>query len=149
MLAVLLPLHEKMERQGPTTLKEIAFVQVCAWGGVPRSGPARRPVEQMLKGSAVPSACLPALFGPQRRPRASSFFLPPPRLLPQAYGRELSEAYEWLSKYRASRKEAELHQVGAPTLGLASGSKALGATWPTQPHPCALACPARHPASKS
>ena len=28
MLAVLLPLHEKMERQGPTTLKEIAFVQV-------------------------------------------------------------------------------------------------------------------------
>ncbi|GBF92738.1 hypothetical protein Rsub_05107 [Raphidocelis subcapitata] len=55
MLAVLLPLHEKMERQGPTTLKEIAFVQ--------------------------------------------------------AYGRELSEAYEWLSKYRASRKEAELHQA--------------------------------------
>ncbi len=31
--------------------------------------------------------------------------------LPQAYGRELSEAYEWLEKYKASRKEAELHQV--------------------------------------
>jgi FKBP12-rapamycin complex-associated protein len=29
----------------------------------------------------------------------------------QAYGRELSEAYEWLSKYRLSRKEAELHQA--------------------------------------
>ena len=55
MLGVLLPLHERMERQGPATLKEIAFVQ--------------------------------------------------------AYGRELSEAYEWLSKYRASRKEAELHQA--------------------------------------
>lgn len=29
----------------------------------------------------------------------------------QAYGRELSEAYEWLSKFRVSRKEAELHQA--------------------------------------
>lgn len=29
----------------------------------------------------------------------------------QAYGRELSEAYEWLSKFRLSRKEAELHQA--------------------------------------
>jgi hypothetical protein len=28
MLQVLLPLHEKMEREGPSTLKEIAFVQV-------------------------------------------------------------------------------------------------------------------------
>ncbi len=28
MLATLLPLHEMMEKQGPTTLKEIAFVQV-------------------------------------------------------------------------------------------------------------------------
>ena len=27
--------------------------------------------------------------------------------------RELSEAYEWLEKYKSSRKEAELHQVGA------------------------------------
>jgi hypothetical protein len=58
MLAVLLPLHEMMEKQGPVTLKEIAFVQ--------------------------------------------------------AYGRELSEAHEWLTKYRASRKEAELHQVRQP-----------------------------------
>lgn len=30
---------------------------------------------------------------------------------PQAYGRELSEAYEWLLKYRSSRKDAELHQA--------------------------------------
>jgi len=29
----------------------------------------------------------------------------------QAYGRELSEAYEWISKFRISRKEAELHQA--------------------------------------
>ncbi len=29
----------------------------------------------------------------------------------QAYGRELSEAYEWCNKYRHSRKEAELHQA--------------------------------------
>eukprot|EP00878_Enallax_costatus_P008272 GHUV01008648.1.p1 GENE.GHUV01008648.1~~GHUV01008648.1.p1 ORF type:complete len:2405 (+),score=620.50 GHUV01008648.1:939-7217(+) len=55
MLNVLLPLHELMEKTGPSTLKEIAFVQ--------------------------------------------------------AYGRELSEAYEWLSKFRVSRKEAELHQA--------------------------------------
>ena len=27
MLGVLMPLHEMMERTGPTTLKEIAFVQ--------------------------------------------------------------------------------------------------------------------------
>ena len=37
MLSTLLPLHEMMRKQGPTTLKEIAFVQVwgcgCAWGG--------------------------------------------------------------------------------------------------------------------
>ncbi len=37
MLATLLPLHEMMHKQGPTTLKEIAFVQVrqcrcCCWG---------------------------------------------------------------------------------------------------------------------
>eukprot|EP00798_Chlamydomonas_sp_ICE-L_P022754 gene22754-29922_t len=55
MLSTLLPLHDMMESNGPTTLKEIAFVQ--------------------------------------------------------AYGRELSEAYEWLMKYKASRKEAELHQA--------------------------------------
>ncbi len=55
MLNTLLPLHEMLEKAGPTTLKEIAFVQ--------------------------------------------------------SYGRELSEAYEWLMKYKASRKEAELHQV--------------------------------------
>lgn len=30
MLHTLLPLHEMMEKQGPTTLKEIAFVQVRA-----------------------------------------------------------------------------------------------------------------------
>ena len=29
MLATLMPLHEMMARNGPTTLKEIAFVQVC------------------------------------------------------------------------------------------------------------------------
>lgn len=55
MLNTLLPLHEMMRKQGPTTLKEIAFVQ--------------------------------------------------------AYGRELDEAFEWCLKYRASRKEAELHQA--------------------------------------
>lgn len=55
MLSTLLPLHEMMRKQGPTTLKEIAFVQ--------------------------------------------------------AYGRELDEAYEWCIKYKASRKEAELHQA--------------------------------------
>eukprot|EP00879_Flechtneria_rotunda_P007003 GHRR01007352.1.p1 GENE.GHRR01007352.1~~GHRR01007352.1.p1 ORF type:complete len:2075 (+),score=775.15 GHRR01007352.1:2-6226(+) len=55
MLSVLLPLHEMMETNGPSTLKEIAFVQ--------------------------------------------------------AYGRELTEAYEWITKYRISRKEAELHQA--------------------------------------
>jgi hypothetical protein len=31
MLGVLLPLHELMEKTGPSTLKEIAFVQVCWW----------------------------------------------------------------------------------------------------------------------
>ena len=55
MLNTLLPLHEMMKKQGPTTLKEIAFVQ--------------------------------------------------------AYGRELDEAHEWCLKYKASRKEAELHQA--------------------------------------
>ncbi|KAG2491268.1 hypothetical protein HYH03_010473, partial [Edaphochlamys debaryana] len=55
MLHTLLPLHEMLEKTGPTTLKEIAFVQ--------------------------------------------------------SYGRELSEAYEWLMRYKASRKEAELHQA--------------------------------------
>ena len=29
----------------------------------------------------------------------------------QAYGRELSEAAEWCNKYRASRKESDLHQA--------------------------------------
>lgn len=33
MLATLLPLHEMMHKQGPTTLKEIAFVQVRPRGG--------------------------------------------------------------------------------------------------------------------
>lgn len=30
MLATLMPLHEMMDRQGPTTLKEISFVQASA-----------------------------------------------------------------------------------------------------------------------
>ncbi len=50
MLAVLLPLHEMMEKTGPTTLKEIAFVQAygrCAAGPAPALAwlsrrPARR-----------------------------------------------------------------------------------------------------------
>ena len=29
----------------------------------------------------------------------------------QSYGKELEEAYEWLQKFRRSRKEAELHQA--------------------------------------
>lgn len=32
MLSTLLPLHEMMRKQGPTTLKEIAFVQVSGRG---------------------------------------------------------------------------------------------------------------------
>ncbi|GIL87381.1 hypothetical protein Vretimale_1690 [Volvox reticuliferus] len=55
MLNTLLPLHDMLAKAGPTTLKEIAFVQ--------------------------------------------------------SYGRELTEAYDWLTKYKASRKEAELHQA--------------------------------------
>ncbi|MEW5302322.1 MAG: hypothetical protein WDW36_005122 [Sanguina aurantia] len=55
MLNTLLPLHDLMKRNGPSTLKEMAFVQT--------------------------------------------------------YGVKLDEAYEWLSKYRSSRKEAELHQA--------------------------------------
>ena len=31
--------------------------------------------------------------------------------LVQAYGRELSEAYEWCQRYRQSRRDAELHQA--------------------------------------
>ena len=31
MLATLMPLHEMMESQGPTTLKEISFVQALPW----------------------------------------------------------------------------------------------------------------------
>ena len=42
---------------------------------------------------------------------AAHTFRPPPPAAWQAYGRELSEAYEWLSKFRVSRKEAELHQA--------------------------------------
>ena len=30
MLATLMPLHEMMDAQGPTTLKEISFIQVCS-----------------------------------------------------------------------------------------------------------------------
>ena len=89
MLATLLPLHEMMERAGPTTLKEVAFVQ--------------------------------------------------------AYGRELAEAHEWCQKYRASRKEAELHQARPGWRGGRAGGRAGG--WgrsarharphpaPTHPHP--------------
>ncbi len=29
----------------------------------------------------------------------------------QAYGRELQEAYEWCQRYKASRRDAELHQA--------------------------------------
>lgn len=29
----------------------------------------------------------------------------------QSYGKELAEAYEWLQKFRQSRKDAELHQA--------------------------------------
>jgi hypothetical protein len=42
--------------------------------------------------------------------------LPPPKtptttITSQTYGRELSEAYEWIQKFKVSRKEAELHQA--------------------------------------
>ena len=33
------------------------------------------------------------------------------------YPRELTEAYDWLEKYKASRKEAELHQVRGEAAG--------------------------------
>ena len=41
MLSTLLPLHEMMEAQGPTTLKEIAFVQVRGTGEGLGSGAGR------------------------------------------------------------------------------------------------------------
>lgn len=57
---------------------------------------------------------------------------------PQAYGRELTEAYEWLSKYRASRKEAELHQVGGARAGrelrMTLPCHGLGLSWPEARH---------------
>lgn len=47
---------------------------------------------------------------------------------------QLSEAYEWLMKYKASRKEAELHQVGGATEG-------AGVATRTATHPnCVLSC---------
>jgi hypothetical protein len=63
-------------------------------------------------------------LGPPPRPQPPPALLtpppppPPPPPIQKAYGRELTEAYEWLSKYRASRKEAELHQVGGAGGGL-------------------------------
>ena len=82
MLTTLMPLHEMMAQQGPTTLKEIAFVQVSCRLCV-SAGPLQRVVMRVLTSAA----CV------------------------QAYGRELAEAYEWCQKYRSSRKEAELHQA--------------------------------------
>ena len=90
MLATLLPLHEMMERAGPTTLKEVAFVQ--------------------------------------------------------AYGRELAEAHEWCQKYRASRKEAELHQARPGWRGGRAGGRTGAQRAPRPPTPRTHApTPLSHP----
>jgi hypothetical protein len=110
MLQVLLPLHEKMEREGPSTLKEIAFVQVsegkwgCELGGADGGAELLSSFLLKLKVSLTHSLThtLP-LFLLHRLLPLSLFF--------QTYGRELSEAYEWIQKFKVSRKEAELHQA--------------------------------------
>ena len=62
MLNTLLPLHEMMRERGPTTLKEIAFVQVCRarlgplgvvlwWGG----GPLRRCAQRVDNTGSAPA----------------------------------------------------------------------------------------------
>lgn len=38
--------------------------------------------------------------------------------------RELAEAYDWLNKFRVTRKEAELHQVGLGTEDIGTESRA-------------------------
>lgn len=68
MLSTLLPLHEMMRKQGPTTLKEIAFVQVrwrgveAAWGGRKRGQAGQKSLARS-KGARVPAgpAALPWL----------------------------------------------------------------------------------------
>ena len=87
MLDVLFPLHDMMEKQGPTTLKEIAFVQVRGGLGCCRAGCDSRRLVLSVYHSRF---CLGAL---------------------QAYGHELEEAFEWCRRYRVSRKESDLHQA--------------------------------------
>jgi len=55
MLATLLPLHEMMDKQGPSTLKEIAFVQVGVGGGC--LGGARGGVHKCCAVQHMPVAC--------------------------------------------------------------------------------------------
>ena len=137
MLSTLLPLHEMMRKQGPTTLKEIAFVQVgpspgrspssfrcyafvpLVFGGGEGGGAGvwrrrtrtRRGLGESMCNTRMP--CRPArppALPPRLRPLCARARA---RVPPQAYGRELDEAYEWCLKYRQSRKEAELHQARA------------------------------------
>ena len=96
MLNTLLPLHEMMDKQGPSTLKEIAFVQ--AYG---RELQAR----EKIPPTPSPSAAFTA-------PAAPDSIAPEPLVSPLFSS--LQEAYEWCLKYKNSRKEAELHQVLPP-----------------------------------
>ena len=81
MLATLLPLHEMMERAGPTTLKEVAFVQVRGeeWGG--KRGAARFFVDppSFLTHPSSPSP-------PGLRPRAGGSARVVPKVSPVAKG---------------------------------------------------------------
>ena len=131
MLSTLLPLHEMMRKQGPTTLKEIAFVQagrvgVCrggrSWGVRGGNGGWQQHVHAALMLRRA--AALPDQVGHLvHRLLTQQFLLPPLRPFLQAYGRELDEAYEWCLKYKQSRKEAELHQVGG------SGGRGSRLSW--------------------
>lgn len=118
MLDTLLPLHEMMKENGPSTLQEIAFVQVqssgMGLGRVHGGGDGWVACWRWSSGvlhSPVPLQPLPATD--TRAPSAASS--PPPKLphctSRQAYGRELDEAYEWCLKFKQSRREAELHQA--------------------------------------
>lgn len=98
MLNTLLPLHEMMRKQGPTTLKEIAFVQVGALGAAVLAL-LRRPACVVWSGLVT---LLPFFLKlAQRQTFLTCSCISRPA---QAYGRELDEAYEWCLKYKQSRK---------------------------------------------
>ena len=95
MLATLMPLHEMMARNGPTTLKEIAFVQVYVSSA--NSFSLDPSCIDTAHGFGL-SACS---WNPKRKVQGVA----------QAYGRELQEAYDWCQRYKVSRRDAELHQA--------------------------------------